>query len=64
MALAAAAFATAAVAVPTLASAGVPDEIVYVTGAIKDKSNAQYVQAPVDKSVPALPVVYESKDGK
>jgi len=37
------------------------DEIVIVSGAIKDPQNAQYAQAPVDKNVPALPVVYEEK---
>jgi hypothetical protein len=42
-------------------AAGQVDELVIVSGAIKDPQNAQYAQAPVDKNVPALPVVYEEK---
>jgi len=55
--------AAAALAVlPSAAFAsGQVDELVIVSGAIKDPQNAQYAQAPVDKNVPALPVVYEEK---
>lgn len=45
----------------TAFAAGQVDELVIVSGAIKDPQNAQYAQAPVDKNVPALPVVYEEK---
>lgn len=52
-------------AVPSVAMAAQgPKEVVIVMGAIKDPANAKYAKAPVDKSVPELPVVYESKDGK
>lgn len=63
-AIAAAALATAMIAPTALAACEATGEMVIVTGGIKDPANAQYVQAPVDKSTPALPVVYESKDGK
>jgi hypothetical protein len=56
----AAAFAAAALTLPTVASAD-PKELVVVLGAIHDPANAQYATAPVDKSAPALPVVYEAK---
>ncbi len=56
----AAAFAAAALALPTVAAAE-PKDLVVVLGAIHDPANAQYAAAPVDKSVPALPVVYEAK---
>lgn len=62
--LAAAAIAVAAVAMPT-AAAACSDETEVTTvivGGIKDPANVQYVQAPVDKNVPELPVVYEGKD--
>lgn len=62
-AIAAAAFAAAALALPTAAAACGDDteiQTVIVTGGgIKDPANAQYVQAPVDTAAPALPVVYE-----
>jgi len=54
----------AAATVPSVALAAGTNEVVIVMGAIKDPANAQYAKAPVDKSVPALPVVYESKGGK
>lgn len=58
-AIAAAALATAVMAPTALAACEATAEMVIVAGGIKDPANAQYVQAPVDKSVPALPVVYE-----
>jgi hypothetical protein len=61
-AVAAAALAVAAVAVPSAAAAcSDPQVIEVVVGGIKDPANVQYVKAPEDKSVPELPVVYESK---
>jgi len=51
-----------AVTLPAAASAGEqPKEVVIVLGAIHDPDNAQYAQAPADKNVPALPVVYDKK---
>jgi predicted Fe-S protein YdhL (DUF1289 family) len=62
-AVAAAALAVAAIAVPTAAAAcDATSETVVVTGGIKDPANVKYVQAPVDRSVPELPVVYD--DGR
>ena len=59
--IAAAAIAAAAVVLPTAAAAcsdtAEVEEV--IVGGIKDPANVQYVQAPVDRSVPALPVVYE-----
>lgn len=50
-----------AVTLPAAAFASEPKETVIVIGAINDPNNAQYAQAPVDKNVPALPVVYDKK---
>ena len=51
-----------AVVLPSVALANEPPkEAVIVLGAINDPNNAQYAQAPVDKNVPALPVVYDKK---
>ena len=51
----------AAVLMPGAALAAQPNEIVVVLGAIKDPANAQSTQAPVDRSVRELPIVYEAK---
>ena len=58
-----AAAAAGILAAPTVASASQSqlETIVVLGGAIKDPANAQYAKAPEDKSVPELPVVYESK---
>ena len=63
-ALAAAVLAAAVVAVPTAAAAcSDPTEVEYiVVGGIKDPANVQYVKDTSDKTVPAVPVVYEPKD--
>lgn len=55
--------AAAVAAVPSIASASQSqlETIVVMGGAIKDPANSQYAKAPEDKSVPVLPVVYESK---
>ncbi|MBV9991041.1 MAG: hypothetical protein JOZ72_07080 [Alphaproteobacteria bacterium] len=45
----------------TAFAGGQVDELVIVSGAVHDPQNAQYAQAPADKNVPALPVVYEDK---
>lgn len=50
----------AAVLMPGAALAAQPNEIVVVLGAIKDP-NAQTAQAPADRSVRELPIVYEAK---
>lgn len=62
-AIAAAAIAVASIAVPTAAAAcSDPVEVdTVIVGGIKDPANVQYVQAPDDKSVPEIPVVYEPK---
>jgi hypothetical protein len=56
----AAAVAAAAIAVPMAAAAcDASEEVVVTTGGIKDPASVQYVQNPVDRSIPELPVVYE-----
>ena len=60
-ALAAAALAVAAIAVPQAAAACDATEVVVLSGGIKDPANVQYVQTPVDAAIPQLPVVYEGK---
>jgi predicted Fe-S protein YdhL (DUF1289 family) len=59
-ALAAAALAVAAIAMPTAAAACDPTEVEVWMGGIKDPANVQYVQSPVASTIPELPVVYES----
>jgi predicted Fe-S protein YdhL (DUF1289 family) len=63
-AVAAAALAVAAIVVPTAVAAcdATSETMVVVVGGIKDPANVKYVQAPVDRSVPELPVVYD--DGR
>lgn len=60
--LVAAAVAAGFIAMPGVAAASQSqlETIVVMGGAIKDPANAQYAKAPEDKSVPALPVVYEA----
>jgi predicted Fe-S protein YdhL (DUF1289 family) len=58
-ALAAAALAVAAIAMPQAAAACDVTEVVVTGGGIKDPANVQYVQTPVDTTIPELPVVYE-----
>jgi hypothetical protein len=61
-ALAAAAFAVAAIAMPTAAAAcsDSTEVVVIVTGGIKDPANVQYVKDTSSDAAPELPVVYES----
>lgn len=62
-ALAAAAIAVAALTAPIAASAcDATDTVVVTAGGITDLKNVEYVQDPADNALPALPVVYESKD--
>lgn len=59
-ALAAAAFAAAAMVVPTAAAAqGSVVEFVIVTGGAVDPSNVEYIQDDADADTTTLPVVYE-----
>jgi predicted Fe-S protein YdhL (DUF1289 family) len=60
-AVAAAAMAAAAIVVPTAVAAcdATTETMVVMVGGIKDPANVKYVQAPVDRSVPELPVVYD-----
>jgi len=64
-AVAAAALAVVAIAVPTAAAAcDATSETVVVTGGIKDPANAQYIQVPDSKAAPNLPVVYEDGNNR
>ncbi|HEY8697883.1 MAG TPA: hypothetical protein VIM02_09710 [Rhizomicrobium sp.] len=64
-AVAAAVLAAAAIVAPTAVAACDSTEMeTVVVGGIKDPANVKYVQTPVDRSVPELPVVYdEGRDG-
>lgn len=59
-AIAAAALAMAAIAIPQAAAACDDTEVIVTGGGIKDPANVQYVQNAGDSAIPELPVVYDA----
>jgi predicted Fe-S protein YdhL (DUF1289 family) len=62
-AIAAAALAVAAFALPAAAAAcdATEDVLIVTGGGIRDTANVQFVENPADNAVPELPVVYDDK---